>query len=65
MAEYTLVDNAVGAVLPALTSISQRSGPSKGDWETRKLQIIHMYRDQDLTLKEVVGIMKEHGFSAT
>tara|TARA_R110002060_G_scaffold19656_8_gene26889 strand:+ start:1253 stop:1447 length:195 start_codon:yes stop_codon:yes gene_type:complete len=42
-----------------------RSGLSKAEWEIRRSQITHLYRDENLKLKEVMAIMKQTGFVAT
>ncbi|PVH89553.1 hypothetical protein DL98DRAFT_647299 [Cadophora sp. DSE1049] len=44
---------------------AQRSGPSKAQWECHRSQIIRLYRDENLKLKEVMVIMKQEGFVAT
>lgn len=45
--------------------MAQRSGPAKNEWELRRSQITHLYRDEKMKLKEVMAIMKGEGFIAT
>ncbi|KAH7419376.1 hypothetical protein BKA64DRAFT_737571 [Cadophora sp. MPI-SDFR-AT-0126] len=54
---------AAGGNRPSGTT--QRSGPSKAQWEFHRAQITRLYRDEDLKLKEVMTIMKQEGFVAT
>ena len=47
------------------TQITQRSGPKKTEWEFHRSQITRLYRDENMTLKEVMAIMKQQDFCAT
>lgn len=45
--------------------ITNRSGPTKTEWETRRPQITRLYRDEKLKLKNVMAIMEQEGFVAS
>jgi hypothetical protein len=44
---------------------THRTGPTKAEWERHKSQITRLYLDENMKLKEVMIIMREHGLNAT
>jgi len=44
--------------------VTSRSGPTKTEWDSRRPQITHLYRDEKLKLKDVMSIMEQAGFVA-
>jgi hypothetical protein len=49
----------------ACKATAQRAGPTKEEWERHRSQITRLYLDENMKLKEVMTIMKEHGLKAT
>jgi hypothetical protein len=58
-------NNTISTVQSPFEATTQRTGPTKAEWERHRSQITRLYLDENMKLKEVMKIMKEHVFNAT
>jgi hypothetical protein len=58
-------NHTTSVVQSPFEATTQRTGPTKSEWERYRSQITRLYLDEHMKLKEVMAIMKEHDLNAT